>query len=265
MKKIILLLTIFCFLKSHSQKVGETYEFIINYNHADGKQFKKGHKVVVTDSSQGNITFEYLKFALNKSNETISSELNNNYYYLSSVDLSEQKNDSNIINNPIQFFTMEASTFNKVTTKYYARFKGVIAGAFTVPFKIRLNDFDFEQNVNIGMNLGFPFRINRLKYDKWLLTPTLGIGLSTVNLNPENSDLISGSESENRTASALTLSTGLMIQFSNTINLGFQLGFDYLSNSDKSIRWKYDRKPWLGIGINIGISVSETKNSSSTQ
>jgi len=262
MKNITLLLTLIFLQYSYSQKIGDNYQFIVDYNdNISKKQFKKGHRVVVTDSSDGIIFFKYLEFSKSES----SFELNNKYYLEESIQVEDSKKEINLSTKKAHFFKMNTDDFNKFTTKYYPRFKGVIAGVFTVPFKIRLNDFDFEQNVNIGMNLGFPFRINRLKDDKWLLTPTLGIGLSTVNLNPENSDLISGSESENRTASALTLSTGLMIQFSSTINLGFQLGFDYLSNNDKDVRWKYDRKPWLGIGLNIGISVSETKSTRQKQ
>lgn len=261
MKKLLFLFALIVIQYSYSQKIGESYEFIVDHNNIESsKQFKKGHRVVVIDSSDNYIVFKYLRFV----GENLY-ELNNYYYYSKALEKKEQKS-INAFTSTTQSFRMKADDFNKFTTKYYARFKGVVAGVFTVPFKIRLNDFDFEQNVNIGMNLGFPFRINRLKDDKWLLTPTLGIGLSTINLNQKNSNLEDNStEGANRTASALTLSSGLMIQFSNTINLGFQIGFDYLGNNDKSIRWKYDRKPWLGIGINIGVSVSETKNTSQTQ
>src|SRR5690606_21080735 len=34
-------------------------------------------------------------------------------------------------------------------------------GVFTVPYKLRLNDFAFDANVNIGVNLGARMRFNR--------------------------------------------------------------------------------------------------------
>ncbi|AXT19350.1 hypothetical protein D7030_12960 [Flavobacteriaceae bacterium AU392] len=164
----------------------------------------------------------------------------------------------------IKTHELSIEDFNNYTTRYdyYKRFKGVRAGFFTVPFKLRFGDeFDFEQNVNLGMNIGGQIRISRKLDDKWLIEPTLGIGLATVSLNPENSDLIG---EDNRTASAFSISGGLVIHFTKSVNLGLQYGWDHLGNSDREVNWIFDRKPWLGVGINIGFSISETKQNEPT-
>ncbi|WP_299362634.1 hypothetical protein [Winogradskyella sp.] len=264
MKKILIILVCILCNTVTSQEIGYTYQFISPiYDSEKTVQFKKGHKVYVTMVGKDSISFSYYKFTAGVNTE----ELNDKYYFIDKKMIEPSVEDGDgIFNNgnldpsDIRTFTLSVGDFDKYLTRFYPRFKGVSAGIFTVPFKLRIDDFDFEQNVNIGMNLSFPFRMNRLKNNEHLLTPTLGIGLATISLNPNNSDLeASDDENENRTASAFSISGGIMYQFSSTINIGFQYGFDFLGNKDKDIRWKYDRKPWIGIGINIGVSVSDNE------
>lgn len=269
MKKIIFLLAISYTGLIHAQDINSIYVFIAPTMNIDSTiQFKKNHKIKVIDTLDKHVSFVYLKF----DNGTNTEKLNERYYYKQNDSLNEgvgtfiksAGNDGNSELREIKIFKLETSAFNKFTTKYYPLFKGVTAGVFTVPFKIRISDFDFEQNINIGMNLGFPFRLNRKLENNWLLSPTLGIGLSSINLNPKNSALAQNeNEDANRSASAFSISGGLLLQFNETINIGVQLGWDYLGNIDKNIHWKYDRKPWVGIGINIGVSLSKSKTPSS--
>ncbi|NJX16344.1 hypothetical protein ABI125_07105 [Tamlana crocina] len=269
MKKLLFLLSIFCSTTSFCQKEKATYQFLAPvYNDDQSVQFKKGHNVYVTDVDSldsKSVSFVYYKFVGSGKKVEL---LNNMFFYdtqkqaeieKTQNDGSKNRGDSEI--GFIKTHRLPLNKFKDLTAEVYTRFKGVSAGVFTVPFKIRMDDFDFEQNVNIGMNLSFPIRTDRLKFDKDLITPTVGIGLATVNLNPKNSNLeTSDNEEANRTASAFSCSVGLMYQFTNSINIGFQYGVDFLGNNDKDVNWKYDKKPWLGIGINIGVSLSENKN-----
>ncbi len=265
MKKLILLLIFILPVFSLAQNIKSIYVFTAPIlNDKENIQFKEGHKIKIIDIKNDTIFFTYFKFIGGNNPE----KLNTTYYYKQKSDSNSEaisinnENNGNSDLNEIRVYGLEKSKFNNFTTQYYSRFKGVKAGVFTVPFKIRTNDFDFEQNVNIGMNLGFPVRLNRYLENNWILIPTVGIGLSTINLNPKNSDLQeSDGEDANRTASAFSISGGFLLQFSESINIGLLYGFDFLGNNDKSIRWKYDRKPWIGIGINVGVSLSKTKDS----
>ncbi len=271
MKKTLRLLIIFTLMSginSNAQELKASYKFdgpYTNLNHGEFIQYREGHKVKVIDVTDSTVVFRYYKF---KDADTLQNSI---YYYKQHPDnealgftddpVSEDLTDGK----DVLVHTMSKDAFEKYTSRIYPWFKGVRAGIFTLPFKIRLNDFDFEPNANIGMNLGAQFRLNTNEENKWIIETTLGIGLSNVNLNPKNSDLeATDGEDANRSASAFSLSGGLMVHLSETINLGIQYGWDYLGNNDKDIRWKYDKKPWLGIGINIGFSVSETKETNPT-
>ncbi|MFD0861163.1 hypothetical protein ACFQ1M_03000 [Sungkyunkwania multivorans] len=256
-------------LNCYSQKLSGNFEFknsITAINQGELLQYREGHRIKVIDTSDSKVKFQYYKFS---SGSEKAKLLNNKYYYSEGKEeigfgLYGAKNLDNVVdaddlrNRKIHQITKEE--FLKHTIKIYPRFKGVRAGIFTIPFKLRLDDFDFEQNVTIGMNTGFQFRMNKYQENKWIVEGTLGIGLSKVSLNPENSDLtVADGEDANRSANAFSLSLGAMIHLSESINVGIQLGKDFLGNEDKNINWKYDRKTWLGIGINIGFSLSESK------
>lgn len=269
MKKLIIIFSFLSSIPVFAQDLNTTYQFVApTYNPEKTIQYKKGHNIYITEIGKDSISFTYYNFKEGQNSLALNKLYvfeTNNIKKDSTIQVGTEKivtNDGNQELKLIKTHKLSLKDFKNYTTELYPRFKGVSAGIFTVPFKIRLDDFDFEQNVNIGMNLSFPFRISRLKENKDLLTPTIGIGLATINLNPKNSNLeVSDNEDANRTASAFSLSGGLMYQFTNTINIGFQYGFDFLGNNDKEVKWKYDRKSWLGIGINIGLSLSDNKKS----
>ncbi|WP_272149426.1 hypothetical protein [Tenacibaculum aiptasiae] len=156
--------------------------------------------------------------------------------------------------NVLKYYKIKIDDFKKVTSPYYPRYKGASAGIYSVPFKLRFNNFDFEQNLNIGINIGLQYRINKKINDRWILEPNFGIGLAKVNLNSKNSNV-----TESRTASAFSVSTGLILHLSKTINAGCFIGWDFLSNSDANTNWVHNKKTWLGLGINIGFNISDSK------
>lgn len=268
-KKFILVITFLCVAyNSNSQKLNTTYKFNFPVNNHN-IQYKEGHliKVIDTLKYKDSISFVYLEFKTKSKDLKKKEQINklNEKYYYKKIDSTNveyyKKNKNNSITNDrdLQIHSIEKTKFNNSTTQYnyYHRFKDIKAGIYTVPFKLRLNDFDFEQNVNLGMSLSFRFRMNR-KYDNdWLISPTIGIGLSTVKLNPKNSNLNSDDENSNRTASAFSLSGGFLFELKDNINLSLQYGFDFLGNDDKDINWKYNKKPWLGIGVNVGFPLNK--------
>ena len=208
---------------------------------------KQGRKFKIINTKKDFVIIQYWKW--NNKNvdslKTIKSEkviLNEKFY----------KNTKG----ELQYFVINNKDFNRIATKFYNRNLPVTAGVYSVPFKLRLNDFDFEQDLNIGVNIGFPFRTKRTLEKSWILEPNFGIGISKVNLNEKNTN---GTVKTVRTANAFTFSGGLLIRFSEKINFGVFLGKDLLGKSDSDTNWQYDKKFWLGLGLNISLNNPKEK------
>ncbi|GGX08754.1 hypothetical protein [Aquimarina muelleri] len=256
MKKITLILILsLCYLFCcNAQDLQSSYIFNTNYTDTITKlNYKKGYKIKVIDikpaldgnEKKDSIIFTVNRFKIDTSNENKKGIKLNTLFY-------ETENNSSIQH------IMVREVFNKYTDPIYSCFRGVRAGFYTIPFKIRIDNFDFEQNINFGMNIGFQFRFNKKIEDSWLYEPSIGIGISSINLNSKNSNV-----SEERTASAFSSSIGLILHFDKNINIGLFSGMDFLGNSDIEADWKYNKKIWFGIGVNIGFSLSESKGESS--
>lgn len=155
-----------------------------------------------------------------------------------------------------KYFRVKKDVFEKTTDKIYSIYAGEAFGVVSIPFKIRLGNDDFETNANIGLNLGFKYRLNRKVEDRWILQPNIGIGLADIPLNEENSNV---EKAENRTA--LSFSLGVMLNVSKDVNIGVFYGVDRLNKTNQVVDWKYQNKGWLGIGINIGFGDSKSKDS----
>jgi hypothetical protein len=150
-------------------------------------------------------------------------------------------------------FVLPYDDFVALTQPIYQRYKGAVVGAYTIPFRLRGvgDDFDFESSLSLQSNLVFGFG-SRSHAESWL-DASFGIGLTGVNLNEKNSDV-----TEARTASAFTLSTGLLFKPSKLANLGVFFGWDYLGSNDKEVNWKYNKKMWVGLGLNITFNEVKT-------
>lgn len=72
------------------------------------------------------------------------------------------------------------------------------------------------------------------------------LGLSSINRNNENSNV-----QQDRTVSALTMSFGALVIFNRFANFGIFLGKDFLNTRDRPVNWIYNKKTWVGLGINI--------------
>ncbi|WP_410220662.1 hypothetical protein [Pedobacter sp.] len=159
--------------------------------------------------------------------------------------------------NDDKVFKMKKEDFKTVADRLYRRYKGAKVGAYTIPFRLRginSGDFDFETALSLQANVVFGFG-QQTKQESWL-DLSWGLGLTRINLDSDNSKV-----TENRTASALTTSLGGVIKPDKYVNLGLFVGWDFLGKKDKEAEWIYNKKPWLGIGINIsfdGISTTKT-------
>lgn len=141
------------------------------------------------------------------------------------------------------------------------RYEGVKAGAYTVPFRLRgarSAQFDFETALSIQANMVFGFGRN-IKENSWL-DFSWGLGLTKINLDEDNSNV-----TEKRTASALTTSFGAVIKPDRYVNVGVFLGWDFLGKQDRKANWIYNKKPWIGLGINISFDAITTDKTSNEE
>jgi hypothetical protein len=152
-----------------------------------------------------------------------------------------------------KIFELPSEFFNKITTPLYSRYKGTSVGVYTIPFRLRgmNDDFDFESSLSLQSNLVAGFGKRRSE-NSWI-DLALGIGLTGVNLTSKNSNV-----TEQRTASAFTISSGIVLKPSKFANIGLFIGWDNLGANDKDVNWKYNGEMWLGLGINISFNTITT-------
>lgn len=223
---------------NQTMESNESKSFLNDKESLPNFNFKRRHKVKVIYVDKDSVEFRYLTFK----------------------DLNDQK----IYNN--NTFTISKSDFEKLTKTYYGRFKKWKVGTYTIPFRIRSkNDtFEFDSNLSLGTNL-----IKGINFDKYSnsfhIDFSLGIALTKINLTEGNSNIKAISDDLKKLSeSALTISFGATINFSEKVNLGLFYGWDFLDGQAQTqTKWIHNKKPWIGFGINI--SFKNNGESSSTQ
>jgi hypothetical protein len=144
-------------------------------------------------------------------------------------------------------YQMPKDIYVSAASPVYSRFKGFNVGAYSIPFRLRgmgSSNFDFESSLSLQSNLVLGLG-SQYRKESWA-DFSIGIGLTGVNLTKKNSNV-----TEDRTASAFTISGGVLLKASKFANIGIFGGWDLLTQKDKDVKWIYDGQPWLGIGINI--------------
>lgn len=201
-----------------------------NISGSSQKQIAQGYKIKALYKKDGYVYYRYWDF-------NASSALYQKY-------------------NNGKLFRMSESNFNMATQRLYSRYKGVKVGVYTVPFRLRgigTKNFDFETALSLQSNIVFGF--GKITNPESMFDISWGIGLTRVNLDSSNSNV-----TENRTASALTTSFGGVIKPSQYVNIGVFFGWDFLGKTDRQVQWIYNKKTWLGIGVNISFDAIKTDN-----
>ncbi|MBL4604562.1 MAG: hypothetical protein JKY02_02535 [Flavobacteriaceae bacterium] len=262
-KTVLIFLTLFCvtYLKSQvsDEKKGKSGNYIITQAFESdyivnwkGDSIPKklihqpGWKINIMQYDKENrlYTIQYWKWT--EEGLGSSNQLLNNTFYRNITPVNGKQNVA------LNYFNIKEDDFDKYFEKYYKRWMAVTAGFYSVPFKIRVKNFDFEQDLNIGLSIGFPFRVNKRLEKRWIFEPNFGLGITKINLSDKNSNVDSV-----RTANALTVSAGLLFRFNEKINIGVFTGYDFLGQSDKNTEWIYNRKLWVGFGINISFNINK--------
>lgn len=195
------------------------------------EEIKEDYKITVLYEKDDRIYFKYWNF---KDNANLVAKYNND-----------------------KVFNLTKEEFQQLTKPLYRRYKGAKVGAYTIPFRLRDvggDNFDFESSLSLQANLAFGYG-NRTDQESWI-DGSFGIGLTGVSLNDKNSLVTS-----DRTASAFTVSLGVIVKPAKYANIGIFLGKDYLGKKDQEAEWKYDGKTWLGLGINVTFDEIKTTKS----
>lgn len=179
----------------------------------------------------------------------------------------ESKEKFNLIKSAFSFtINGVAKTQETITKKYFLLaktylendcekvipkgFYGAQLAVTTVPFKLRLKNFDFYSSQTLGLALNF--RKKPFTKSDFYINGLFGLNLSFVNLDSfTTKGIVSGQPINN--VGVLSPMAGVVFEF-HKVQLGFMLGFDLMnkSNLDK-YKWIYNGKPWLGIGLGISI------------
>lgn len=223
-------------------QVGQMYEFIASKIAAN------------TDQKYADNANKWAPYGVSSGYKVIVNHLRDDSVYYSYLNFSDQSLYS-IYNTPTTW-VMSEKEFEEIARPLYSRYKGAKVGVYTVPFRLRGvgakgEPFDFESSLSLSANLVFGFGSRREKHS--IADLSLGLGLTSIGLDSLNSEV-----SENRTASAFTLSMGLVLWPNEHINIGAFVGWDKLGLKDRSTDWIYDGKTWLGLGINIGFEALTT-------
>lgn len=162
-------------------------------------------------------------------------------------------------NNDTKIFSMSTKDFETLTNVYYNKFRGFKYGAYTVPTRLRIHKGNFEFDANLSLNTNIIARAGLSRYNaNRYIDFSIGVGVTKVNLNEENSLLgTPGTRFDSISVlspTAFTVSIGTLFNLSDDVNLGIYAGWDFISSADNRAEWIYNKKTWIGIGLNVSFS-----------
>ena len=251
---------------SQELKIGNNYFFTVdqisenteNIN-VDGVRIdrqtpiKAGHQIKILDVKEKTVYFKYLNFRALKNPNSLEKGLTD-FQAIYNVNKSTDQT---------KVFSMPKDDFEKFTQVLYNRFRGFKYGGYTVPIRLRKNGNSFEFNSNVSLGANVIARFGLRKKEHAFIDLSFGVSITKVDLNESNSDLGSiGTEFEDiksLSPAAFTYTIGALLNLAENVNLGVYWGWDRLQSADNKADWIYNKKPWLGIGLNI--SAGKASNS----
>lgn len=258
MKKIVVIVVVLGFVVQSWGQEKET-EIIVNGNYYLNQKVPDAQMVSFADTVSSSAFLQKMNDLKGKNYRLTVKSIDKEHVYFSFWKFSNRKRNKNINGDSITvqtIYTLPKEDFKQVVNPLYDR-KEWRVGFYTIPYKLRFKDFDFDANVNLGANIGCKLRWNRQFEHGFSIEPIVGVGLSSIKMDDSNS---SASTSSN--VSAFTVNTGILFHITQSVNAGFTLGWDTISGKDQNqYDWKHNGKGWLGIGINVAFS-TEAKNTS---
>ena len=137
----------------------------------------------------------------------------------------------------------------------YKRNPGFTAGTVLVPFKLRLQKFDFSKDFTLGPAAGMRFRLSN--YCPNYVSVVAGMGITSVTLDLHSTV---GQTEESSEVPALTPYIGFVFELNNVMQAGMFCGWDYVAHND-DIHFIYHGKTWVSFGLGYSlISLEEDKS-----
>jgi hypothetical protein len=153
-----------------------------------------------------------------------------------------------------KYYAVSDKTLCERVAERFNRDPGFTAGTVLIPFKLRLQKFDFSKDVTLGPAAGVRFRLSH--YSSNYVDGIIGTGITSVTLDGQSTD---GTIDESSDAPALTPFLGFVFELSNVVQAGLFCGWDFISHNNE-INFIYQGKTWLSIGLGYSlISFNEEK------
>lgn len=132
--------------------------------------------------------------------------------------------------------------------------------ATTLPFKLRIHNFDFAKDLNVGSVIGMNVSTNRIKNN--FINYLFNISVSVNDIDKQTARGVPDDQLPAKNIAALTLAGGILWQ-SGKAQFGIFYGFDFMSHENwVKYRWVYNKGPWIGIGFGINLFQKEYLNAS---
>jgi len=142
--------------------------------------------------------------------------------------------------------------------------KGFDIDLLIVPFKFRPSSYSFPRQLTTEFNgnVFFGYRLDRFRvhytktptgivkriHHRAISTGTFG-GIGSTSITPWTTNYQTTDE-----YNGFILSRGLALMFGvNNLTVGFGVGWDYLTDRDKSI-WIYQNKAWYGMTLSLNLN-----------
>ena len=253
MEKSIVLMVMLCLLclGVNSQEIKGTYIFKKGVLSEDSNLTKRKAQVSHNQVTSIDKTQDFTEILKNSKITVIKVDEDDNviFRFWNYKDTNLNK----IYNPPNTSFSLPLKEFRQLTSPLYNCFKGVSIGAYTVPLRLREigGDFDFDSNLSLQANVVAGF--GKRTQEESIIDGSFGLGITNISLTPRNSSV-----EQDRSASAFTMSVGLVYKPVRSINFGLFLGWDFLGANDQDVHWDYNGEPWLGLGINISFNEIKT-------
>lgn len=156
-------------------------------------------------------------------------------------------------------FCVERGTFERFSQKIYENGRSsyeLTAGALILPVKMRFGgadrSFDFSKDITISTTGGFRWRVSETRENYF--SALIGVGLSSVDLNPDNTKKIIDKSTDR---AALTWIAGGMWDI-DKFQFGAFVGQDRISQPNQG-DWVYQGKTWLAVGLGYSLFGATSK------
>jgi len=120
-----------------------------------------------------------------------------------------------------KYFLVPDKAIAECSVERFNRNPGFAAGTVLIPFKLRLQKFDFSKDITLGPAAGMRFRLSH--FNPNYVNVLAGMGITSVTIDSHSTN---GGTEESTEAPALTPSIGFVFELNNILQAGMFCGWD---------------------------------------